>query len=86
MFTNWYNKSILKTQKRGRHKAQEIRTGLSGALDIRAVSRNRQPNHWSPCTENNGGCTHLCLYKYLSYRCECPDKPDTRTCTSGEKT
>lgn len=83
-WTNWYNKSIWKSDKRGRHKAQEVRTGLSGALDIRSVSRSRQPNQWSPCVVYNGGCSHLCLYKYTSYICECPDIADSRPCTQGE--
>lgn len=82
-WTNWQNKSILKGHKRGRSKSQDLRTGLSGALDIRTVSRSRQPNQWTPCVENNGGCSHLCLYRYNSYRCECPDVPDTRHCAAG---
>lgn len=82
-WTNWYNKSVYRTSKRGNHKAHEVRSGLSGALDIRTVSKNRQPNHWSPCMHENGGCTHLCLYKYASYKCDCPDKDDTHSCKSG---
>lgn len=81
-WTNWYNKSIWKSDKRGRHKAQEVRSGLNGALDIRSVSKSRQPNQWSPCMIENGGCSHLCLYKYATYKCECPDKVDS-SCTPG---
>lgn len=81
-WTNWYNKSILKGHRRGRYKAQEFRTSLSGALEIRSVSRSRQPSQWSPCAENNGGCSHLCLYRFHTYRCECPEEPGT-DCSTG---
>lgn len=85
-WTNWYNKSIWRSDKRGRQKAQEVRTGLSGALDIRAVSRSRQPNQWTPCLNENGGCSHLCLYKFTSYKCECPDdRLQSANCVAEER-
>lgn len=83
-WTDWYNKSILRGGKTSNNKIEEIRHGLSGALDIRSVSKNRQPYQWTPCVQNNGGCTHLCLYRYTSYKCECPDKSDTLLCKSGK--
>lgn len=84
-WSNWYNKSIWKVPRRkSPEKPREIRSGLGGALDIRAVSQSRQPHQWSPCMENNGDCSHLCLYKYSSYVCECPDKDDSRSCETGE--
>lgn len=84
-WSNWYNKSVWKVPRRkSLEKPREIRSGLGGALDIRAVSQSRQPIQWSPCIEENGGCSHLCLYRYTSYVCECPDKPDTRSCQTGE--
>lgn len=82
-WTDWYNKSVLRAGKTGIHQIEEVRHGLSGALDIRSVSKDRQPNHWTPCALDNGGCTHLCLYKFTSYKCECPDKSDTQICKSG---
>lgn len=82
-WTDWYNKSILKGGKTSNNKIEEIRHGLSGALDIRSVSKSRQPYQWTPCALNNGGCTHLCLYRYASYKCECPDKIDTLLCKPG---
>lgn len=58
----------------------EIRDALSGALDIRAVSRKRQSEDWNQCSQDNGGCTHLCLYRGSNYTCACPDRPDGREC------
>lgn len=78
-WTDWHNKSVLTATKTG-NKVEEVRHGLSGALDIRAVSQQRQPNDWTPCADNNGGCTHLCLYRHSSYVCHCPDIPDTKIC------
>ncbi|XP_031629327.1 low-density lipoprotein receptor-related protein 4 isoform X2 [Contarinia nasturtii] len=83
-WSNWYNKSVSKVPKRGQHKPIEIRGLLAGALDIRVISQSRQPNQYSPCMIHNGNCTHLCLYRYTSYVCECPDKADSRTCQTGE--
>lgn len=84
-WSNWYNKSIWKVQKyrQIQEKPREIRSGLAGALDIRVVSLSRQPHQWSPCIDNNGDCTHLCLYKFTSYICACPDKSDSRSCQTG---
>lgn len=84
-WSNWYNKSIWRVSKlrKKKNKPQEIRSGLGGALDIRAVSASRQPHQWSPCMERNGDCTHLCLYRYTSYVCECPDRADSRSCIKG---
>lgn len=85
-WSNWYNKSIWRVSKlrKKKNKPQEIRSGLGGALDIRAVSASRQPLQWSPCMENNGDCSHLCLYRYTSYVCECPDKADSQSCQRGK--
>lgn len=62
------------------NKMEEVRHGLSGALDIRSVSKQRQPHDLSPCANKNGGCTHLCLFTYLAYVCACPDVMDSREC------
>lgn len=38
----------------------------------------------NPCQHENGGCTHLCLFREKSYICTCPDKPDGRECKTSE--
>lgn len=63
----------------------EIRDSLNGALDIRAVSIKRQPEEWNQCAQENGGCTHLCLYRGADYVCACPDQPDDRECKTTPK-
>lgn len=81
-WTDWYNKSIFRLPKNGNSASDEIRHGLRGALDIRSVSRSRQPNDYNPCSVKNGGCSHLCFYRRYTYVCACPDKPDKRTCST----
>lgn len=83
-WTDWYNKSVFRAPKTGSTSGAEIRHGLKGALDIRSVSQRRQPTDLHPCMHENGGCTHLCLFKLQSYVCGCPDIPDGRTCKIGK--
>lgn len=78
-WTDWYNKSVYRSQRMPRGvygNAFEVRDALSGALDIRAVSLGRQPKSWNHCAQDNGGCSHLCLYRAVDYVCACPDRPD----------
>ncbi|KNC20826.1 hypothetical protein FF38_11235 [Lucilia cuprina] len=84
-WTDWYNKSVFRAYRKGSMGSKysqpvEIRDALSGALDIRAVSRKRQSEDWNQCSQDNGGCTHLCLYRGSNYTCACPDRPDGREC------
>ena len=60
-------------------QAQEIKlTGKNLKLspnDIKVFDPTRQlPNGSSPCTQNNGGCSHLCLAaeSFRGYSCSCP--------------
>lgn len=83
-WTDWYNKSVLKSFKKPGSNVvvEEVRHGLRGALDIRAVARERQPDDdgVNPCGRQNGDCSHLCLFAGRQYSCECPDRPDSRLC------
>lgn len=85
-WTDWYNKSVFRAPKTGAALGQEIRHGLRGALDIRSVSQKRQPVDLNPCLHENGGCTHLCLFKGQSYICGCPDTTDGRLCKISKLT
>lgn len=65
----------------------EVRDALSGALDIRAVSLQRQAKTWNQCAQENGGCSHLCFYRVIDYVCACPDRleSDGRVCSTTPK-
>ncbi|XP_017469873.1 PREDICTED: low-density lipoprotein receptor-related protein 4-like [Rhagoletis zephyria] len=81
-WTDWYNKSVYRSFRKGRGFSNpvEIRDSLNGALDIRAVSIKRQVEEWNQCAQENGGCTHLCLFRGSDYVCACPDQSDDREC------
>lgn len=82
-WTDWYNKSVIRSPKRaGGGPIEEVRHSLRGALEIRSVSAERQPDEWNPCAQENGGCSHLCFFKESSYVCGCPNIPDSRFCKS----
>lgn len=78
-WTDWYNKSVYRSQRvprMGYSYPFEVRDALSGALDIRAVSIQRQAKSWNQCAQENGGCSHLCFYRGIDYVCACPDRLD----------
>nr|XP_040223812.2 low-density lipoprotein receptor-related protein 4 isoform X2 [Anopheles coluzzii] len=79
-WTDWYNKSVLRAPKHSVSSVEVARFSLRGALEIRAVSGQRQPHDWNPCRSDNGGCSHLCLYAETRYVCGCPDIPDAHHC------
>ena len=71
--------NLLNTTHGNRAQAQEIKlTGKNLKLspnDIKVFDPTRQhPNGSSPCAQNNGGCSHLCLAAESSrgYSCSCP--------------
>lgn len=89
-WTDWQARAVLSCSKQtGGHK----RTVLSGDLDpmdIQAYSPLRQPKgEGTPCSYNNGGCSHLCLVSSEApfYSCACPTGVrllnDSRTCAQG---
>lgn len=79
-FTDWFNKSVIRAPRHGGN-VEEIRHSLRGALEIRSASQERQPVYYNPCVENNGGCSHLCLFMGArNYICECPNYSDGRAC------
>ncbi|XP_028028555.1 low-density lipoprotein receptor-related protein 4-like [Bombyx mandarina] len=83
-WTDWYKKSIIRADKRTGKNITLIRTNLEMAMEIKAVSADRQ-HGWNPCKESNGGCSHLCLFRGHEYICACPDDPDHVECSTVPK-
>lgn len=82
-WTDWRSKSIERVDKATGKQRSVLRHGLEGLMEIRAVAREKQLGK-NPCSTANGGCTHLCLFRALSYVCACPDIPDAIPCTSSK--
>lgn len=49
-----------------------------------AASASERQTGGNVCSDDNGGCSHLCLYRGGGQHvCACPDVPDQRPCTTG---
>ncbi|XP_041973520.1 low-density lipoprotein receptor-related protein 4 isoform X2 [Aricia agestis] len=83
-WTDWYKKSVMRADKRTGKNVTAIRTDLEMAMEIKAVSAEKQ-HGWNPCKEDNGGCSHLCLFRGHDYVCECPDVQDDKVCSKSPK-
>jgi len=83
-FSDWKSKSIERVDKATGKQRSVLRHGLEGLMEIRAVSREKQLGK-NPCSTANGGCTHLCLFRAVSYVCSCPDIPDPTPCTTSKQ-
>lgn len=82
-WSDWFQKTIVRADKSSGTKTSVIKANLDGAMGIRVVSESRQKG-WNPCLVNNGGCTHLCLFRQTDYICQCPDEPNGRVCKLGK--
>lgn len=81
-WTDWYKKSVMRANKKTGKNITALRTDLEMAMEIKAVSAEKQ-HGWNPCKEDNGGCSHLCLFRGHEYICACPDVEDSRPCSTG---
>uniref|UniRef100_A0AAY4CHR9 Low-density lipoprotein receptor-related protein 4 n=1 Tax=Denticeps clupeoides TaxID=299321 RepID=A0AAY4CHR9_9TELE len=87
-WTDWQSKSIQSADKLTGLGRSTLAENLENLMDIHMFHRHRNSVR-TPCTVNNGGCSHLCLLapapKLSS--CACPTginlQVDGKTCTSG---
>uniref|UniRef100_A0AAY4BP71 EGF-like domain-containing protein n=1 Tax=Denticeps clupeoides TaxID=299321 RepID=A0AAY4BP71_9TELE len=88
-WTDWQTRSIHACNKHTGDKRREILNGIYSPMDIQVLDKQRQPNIQTPCSEGNGGCSHLCLLSPQPpyYSCACPTgvklKEDGKTCRPG---
>uniref|UniRef100_A0A671SRS4 Low-density lipoprotein receptor-related protein 5-like n=1 Tax=Sinocyclocheilus anshuiensis TaxID=1608454 RepID=A0A671SRS4_9TELE len=88
-WTDWQTRSIHACNKYTGEKRREILSGIYSPMDIQVLGQERQPNIQTPCSERNGGCSHLCLLSPVPpfYSCACPTgvklKEDEKTCRPG---
>lgn len=88
-WTDWQTRSIHACNKHNGDKAREILSGIYSPMDVQVLEHYRQPYIQTPCSDNNGYCSHLCLLSPVQpfYSCACPTgvqlKPDGKTCKPG---
>ncbi|XP_034272652.1 low-density lipoprotein receptor-related protein 5 [Pantherophis guttatus] len=88
-WTDWQTRSIHACNKKAGENKREIINSLYSPMDIQVLSPERQPYFHTPCEEDNGGCSHLCLLspKEPFYSCTCPTgvqlQEDGKTCKAG---
>ncbi|XP_044537993.1 low-density lipoprotein receptor-related protein 5 [Gracilinanus agilis] len=88
-WTDWQTHSIHACNKRTGEKRREILGALYSPMDIQVLSQDRQPYFRTPCEEDNGGCSHLCLLSPREpfYACACPTgvqlEDNGKTCKAG---
>uniref|UniRef100_A0A8D0BEN1 Low-density lipoprotein receptor-related protein 4 n=1 Tax=Salvator merianae TaxID=96440 RepID=A0A8D0BEN1_SALMN len=87
-WTDWQAKSIQSADKRTGQDRETLQDNLEHLMDIHVFHRHRPIVH-TACTDNNGGCSHLCLLAPYpkSHSCTCPTginlQPDGKTCLPG---
>ncbi|XP_072376430.1 low-density lipoprotein receptor-related protein 4 [Diabrotica undecimpunctata] len=74
-WTDWVQKTVKRAEKFTGRDQIIVRPQLDAAMGITMVTSSRQEG-FNPCAVDNGGCTHLCLFKVKNYTCACPDKAD----------
>lgn len=72
-WSDWEAFSVESADKRNGKDLRTIISNTSDLMDIRIFHRNRE-TIYSPCSVDNGGCSHLCLLNpsVAGYSCACP--------------
>ncbi|XP_055957563.1 low-density lipoprotein receptor-related protein 4 [Patella vulgata] len=84
-WTDWITESIHYANKKTGRERGVLLSDLGHLMDIHVYHQNREEIP-TTCSENNGGCSHLCLVAPLptSHSCACPTgillKSDNKTC------
>lgn len=87
--TDWKLYSVFEIDPKNDEKPQEVIHFTDQPIfDIEAYDPTRQPYKWTPCEDNNGNCSHLCLMSSTAlqgYKCSCPTGIkliDNKTCAN----
>lgn len=91
-WTDWRTNSVMRANKWNGSDVTVIDRTSSQPFGIQILHSSRQPREGtiSPCADNNGGCSHLCLLSISkTYKCECPHvmqlSSDNKTCIQNEQ-
>ncbi|XP_051886578.1 low-density lipoprotein receptor-related protein 6 isoform X2 [Pristis pectinata] len=69
-WTDWQRRSIERVHKTSAER-EIIIDQLPDLMGLKATNVHRILGT-NPCAEDNGGCSHLCLYRPQGVRCACP--------------
>lgn len=90
-WTDWRTNSVIRANKWNGSDISILQKTLTQPFGIQILHSSRQPrNGFNPCSDNNGGCSHLCLLSInRSYKCECPHvmrlDVNNKTCVPNEQ-
>ncbi|KAL9703738.1 hypothetical protein quinque_007256 [Culex quinquefasciatus] len=91
-WTDWRTNSVIRANKWNGSDVTVIQRTQSQPFGIQILHSSRQPNNRShnPCSDNNGGCSHLCLLSVnQTYQCACPHvmrlDTDKKRCVPNEQ-
>lgn len=82
-WSDWTSLNIESANKTTGANRTVILSSVNGLMEVAVFHRNRKMIH-TPCNNENGGCSHLCLLKPEGYSCACPTgiklQDDGKTC------
>ncbi|RWS07607.1 low-density lipoprotein receptor-related protein 4-like protein [Dinothrombium tinctorium] len=81
-WTDWQSKAIERADKETGNDKVMIVENIEFLMELKMVAPSRQADT-NPCGNQNGGCSHLCLFRPQGYICACPSHPDSRPCSTG---
>ncbi len=90
-WTDWKDLSLYSLdRKNGSRPSVVIHMENPPIVDVQVLDANHQPYQWTPCEQNNGGCSHLCLLSSEpeNYTCACPTGiklVNNKTCAEREE-
>ncbi|RWS31707.1 low-density lipoprotein receptor-related protein 4-like protein [Leptotrombidium deliense] len=97
-WTDWQSKAIERADKETGTDKHVITENIEYLMELKMVAPSRQAGTYNqskylflrlasadtnPCGNQNGGCSHLCLFRPQGYICACPSHPDSRACSTG---
>ncbi|XP_055591150.1 low-density lipoprotein receptor-related protein 1 [Uranotaenia lowii] len=91
-WTDWRTNSVIRANKWNGTDITVIQRTQSQPFGIQVLHSSRQPNNRPDnlCSQNNGGCSHLCLLSInQTYQCACPHvmrlDEDKKRCIPNEE-
>ncbi|KAG1701225.1 Low-density lipoprotein receptor-related protein 2 [Nymphon striatum] len=88
-WTDWNEKSVSRAHKLTAENHQILRNTTHRPYVVQVYHPLKQLPYKNPCSDYNGGCSHLCLISPggQTFRCACPDqfflKTDNKTCLAN---